>query len=101
MSQDGYLIRPSRPCDLCALADVERSAAVTYFAALGGLHGIDDAMPAEILKECHAAGLLWVAADPQYAPVGFLAAQSIDGTLFVKEMSVAHEHQRAGLGRRL
>ncbi len=101
MSRDGYLIRPARPDDLVALAEVERSAAVVYFAALGDAHGIADAMPPEVLESCHAAGLLWVAADRHDAPVGFLAAQVVDGTLFVKEMSVAREHQRAGLGRRL
>jgi GNAT superfamily N-acetyltransferase len=101
MSRDRYLIRPSRPRDLCALADVERSAAVTYFAALGGHQGAADVMPAEILEVCHAAGLLWVAADPEDTPVGFLAAQAIDGSLFVREMSVAQQHQRSGLGRRL
>ncbi|MBB3017491.1 GNAT superfamily N-acetyltransferase [Microvirga lupini] len=101
MSRDRYLIRPARPCDLPALADVERSAAVTYFAALGSSRGIADTTPPAMLEKCHAAGLLWVAADPQDAPVGFLAAQAIDGALFVKEMSVAREHQRAGLGRQL
>jgi GNAT superfamily N-acetyltransferase len=101
MSRDGYRIRLARAEDLAALADVERSAAVTYFAALGGSHRMADAMPPDILEACHAAGLLWVAADRHDAPVGFLAAQAVDGTLFVKEMSVAREHQRAGLGRRL
>lgn len=98
---DGYTIRPARSGDLAFLADVERSAAVTYFAALGGSHGIADALPPEILEACHAAGLLWVAADRSDEPVGFLVAQAVDDSLFVKEVSVAREHQRAGLGRRL
>ncbi|RDI59482.1 GNAT family N-acetyltransferase [Microvirga subterranea] len=101
MSRGGYAIRAARPDDLAALAGVERSAAVTYFAALGEPHGIPDAMPPEALESCHAAGLLWVAADRHDAPAGFLAAQVVDGMLFVKEMSVARAHQRAGLGRRL
>jgi GNAT superfamily N-acetyltransferase len=101
MRRDDYAIRAARPDDLVALAEVERSAAIVYFAALGDPHGIADSMPPEVLESCHAAGLLWVAADRHDAPVGFLAAQVVDGTLFVKEMSVAREHQDAGLGRRL
>jgi len=101
MIRDGYRLRRARQDDLAALAEVERSAAISYFAALGGPHEIADVMPSEVLEACHAAGLLWVATDRHDAPVGFLAAQAIDGTLFVKEMSVAREHQRAGLGRQL
>jgi GNAT superfamily N-acetyltransferase len=101
MSRGEYGIRPAGTGDLAALPEVERSAAITYFAALGDRSRIADTVPPEMLAACQAAGLLWVATDPHDAPVGFLAAQAVDGTLFVKEMSVALEHQRAGLGRRL
>jgi GNAT superfamily N-acetyltransferase len=58
-------------------------------------------MPAESLRACHDAGLVWIAADRQDDPVGFLAAEDLDGLLFVKEISVHQSHQRMGLGRLL
>ena len=96
-----YAIRRGRAQDLVRLAEAERSAAVTYFAALGSPAEIPEAMAADALEACLAAGLLWVATDRRDVPVGFLAAEVVDGHLFVKEMSVEREHQRAGLGRRL
>jgi len=101
MTDPAYAIRPSRTDDLDLLADVERSAATVYVEALGAPPGIPETMPPEDLRACHAAGLLWVAADSRDAPVGFLAAQALADMLFVKEMSVHRDHQRQGLGRRL
>ncbi len=74
---------------------------MTYFEALGGPRQTADVLPAAVVEASHAAGLLWVAADRRDVPVGFLAAEAINDFLFVKEVSVAREHQRAGLGRRL
>jgi GNAT superfamily N-acetyltransferase len=96
-----YVVRPGRARDLAALAEVERSAAVTYFSALGQMPARVDVMNPVVLAASQAAGLLWVAAGRQDGPVGFLAAEVVDGLLFVKEVSVARAHQRAGLGRRL
>jgi GNAT superfamily N-acetyltransferase len=101
MRRDGYAIRLGREADLASLAGVERSASVTYFEALGSPSDLPEVLPPDVIEASHAAGLLWVAADRQDAPVGFLAAQAIDGSLFVKEISVAREHQRVGLGRQL
>ncbi|QFU17563.1 GNAT family N-acetyltransferase [Microvirga thermotolerans] len=101
MMGGGYAIRPSRPDDLERLAAVERSAATVYFEALGIRAGIPETMPPAVLRACHEAGLVWVAADGSGDPVGFLAAAEVDGIPFVKEMSVHRDHQGRGLGRRL
>jgi GNAT superfamily N-acetyltransferase len=101
MTRAGYAIRSARPNELDGLAEVERSASVTYFEALGSGAALPDVMPADDLRRCCAAGLLWVAAAPNDHPVGFLAAQALAGSLLVRELSVARDHQRAGLGRRL
>ncbi|MFC4171204.1 GNAT family N-acetyltransferase [Microvirga sp. GCM10011540] len=101
MIPEAYTIRLGRIDDLDRLAEVERSAAITYFAALGTVPDPSEVVPPRILTACCDAGLLWVAADRHDVPVGFLAAQTVDLCLFVKEMSVAREHQGAGLGRRL
>jgi len=101
MIEPAYAVRPARTDDLDLLADVERSAATVYMEALGAPPGIPDTMPPEALRACHAAGLVWVAADSRDVPVGFLAAQALADMLFVKEMSVHRDHQRQGLGQRL
>ena len=56
-----------------------------------------DTLPADVLRQAQAAGLLWVAeADGQ--PGGFALAEPMDGSLFLLEMSVALPQQaRAGL----
>jgi ribosomal protein S18 acetylase RimI-like enzyme len=45
--------------------------------------------------------MLWVAADDADQPVGFLAAQVLDGTFHIAELSVAAACQRQGIGARL
>jgi GNAT superfamily N-acetyltransferase len=101
MTDRTYSVRPSRQDDLARLADVERSAALVYFAALGERTDVPDVMAPDALHACHDAGLLWVSVDGTDSPVGFLAAEKIDGSLFVKEMSVHQDHQRQGLGHLL
>ena len=58
-----------------------------------------DTLPADVLRQAQAAGLLWVAeADGQ--PGGFALAEPMDGSLFLLEMSVALQQGR-GLGSAL
>jgi GNAT superfamily N-acetyltransferase len=97
----GYRIRDAVEADLTHLPAVERSAAALLLAVDNGYRGADDTLPLAVLDLCRAAGTLWIAAAPDDAPVGFLAATEIDTSLFVLEMSVAREHQRRGLGRAL
>ncbi|MBZ6076716.1 GNAT family N-acetyltransferase [Microvirga puerhi] len=98
MTDPTYSVRPSQQDDLARLADVERSAAVVYFAALGEPTDVPDVMAPDTLRACHDTGLLWISVDGSDRPVGFLAAEKIDGSLFIKEMSVHQNHQRRGLG---
>ena len=59
-----------------------------------------DTLPADVLRQAQAAGLLWVAeADGQ--PGGFALAEPMDGSLFLLEMSVALPQQGRGLGSAL
>lgn len=96
-----YRIRDAGEADLTHLAAVERSAAGLFVEMDNGFRGEDTTLPLAVLDLCRAAGTLWIAADREDAPVGFLAATEIDSSLFVLEMSVACEHQRRGLGRAL
>ena len=98
-----YAIRAASHVDLPLLAQVERSAA-TLFAQAGAdlawlAHG--EPLPLRTLQALQQHGGVWVAADGQDRPAGFLAAQPLDGQIFIVELSVALLHQRQGLGARL
>ena len=101
MTDPAYRVRSSRPGEVARLADIERSAAVVYFEALGEPANISEVTPSETLQACQDAGLLWIAADGHDEPVGFLAAETIAGSLFIREISVHRDHQRRGIGRLL
>jgi GNAT superfamily N-acetyltransferase len=93
------IIRLARPDDLDRLAWVESSAA-SVFRDVAGLEWIADGPtmePAALAVSCRD-GLLWVAADDADHPVGFLAAQKLDGKLHIAEISVARCQQKQGLG---
>ncbi|NVI81153.1 GNAT family N-acetyltransferase [Janthinobacterium sp. BJB401] len=96
-------IRAATRADLPLLAQVERSAAILFAQAGPELawlaHG--EPLPLETLQALQQDGGVWVAADGQDAPAGFLAAQPLDGQLFIVELSVALPQQRQGLGARL
>ena len=98
-----YAIRAASQVDLPLLAQVERSAA-TLFAQAGAdlawlAHG--EPLALRTLQALQQHGGVWVAADGQDRPAGFLAAQPLDGQIFIVELSVALPHQRQGLGARL
>jgi GNAT superfamily N-acetyltransferase len=83
------------------LAAVERSAA-SIFRSVGLAWLADgDTMEVSVLAQRCQEGFLWVAADERNEPVGFLAAQELDGCFYIAEVSVAQSHQRQGLGARL
>ncbi|KHA77062.1 GNAT family N-acetyltransferase [Janthinobacterium lividum] len=98
-----YAIRAATGADLPLLAQVERSAATLFAQAGPGLawvaHG--DPLPLSTLQALQQHGGVWVAADGHAAPAGFLAAEPLDGQLFIVELSVALPQQRQGLGARL
>lgn len=98
-----YAIRAASQVDLPLLAQVERSAAALFAQAGADLawlaHG--EPLPLRTLQALQQRGGVWVAADGQDRPAGFLAAQPLDGQIFIVELSVALPHQRQGLGARL
>lgn len=52
-------------------------------------------------REGLAAGLLWVAEDPEAGVVGFALAARLVGSLHLEEISVLPSHGRRGLGAAL
>ena len=98
-----YAIRAATSADLPPLAQVERSAAALFAQAGPELAWLaqGEPLPLSTLQMLQQHGGVWVAADEQDAPAGFLAAQPLDGQLFIAELSVALPHQRQGLGARL
>jgi GNAT superfamily N-acetyltransferase len=92
-------IRPATVADLALLPAIERSAAVlfagTHMAwALGLPFAGVDAYRVSLDEQ-----LLWVAA--RDSVVGFIAGSLASDCVFVEELSVAHPHQRSGIGRAL
>jgi GNAT superfamily N-acetyltransferase len=87
--------------DIGKLAEVERSAASVFadfglaWVAEGGT------MDQAVLNGLRRDGTLWVAADGEDEPVGFLAAHELDGNFYIAEVSVARSHQRRGIGTEL
>jgi GNAT superfamily N-acetyltransferase len=61
-------------------------------------HG--EVLSAEDFGRFHATGNLWVALH-EGRPGGFLAAQTLDGNLHIRELSVSQECQGRGMGRLL
>lgn len=53
------------------------------------------------LVACLSEGLLFVAVDDSDRPIGFLAAEEIDGRLYIAEIDVLRRCQRRGIGRGL
>ncbi|MDO8037135.1 GNAT family N-acetyltransferase [Janthinobacterium sp. SUN128] len=98
-----YAIRAATGADLPLLAQVERSAATLFAQAGPELAWLaqGEPLPLSTLQMLQQHGGVWVAADGQDRPSGFLAAQPLDGQWFIVELSVALPHQRQGLGARL
>lgn len=101
MSRPSFSVRPARLEDVGLLGPIERSAASVFReAGLAWLADGETMDPADLAASCRC-GLLWVATDARDRPVGFLAAQVLDGHLHIAELSVALTHQRQGIGNRL
>ncbi|MDM9629115.1 GNAT family N-acetyltransferase [Rhizobium sp. S152] len=97
---DAWAIRQARIDELPRLTEIELDAFATLAEAIGGDRE-PHALPRSILQQSLDAGLLLVAADMADHPVGFLAAEEIDETLYVKELNVSTAWQRRGVGRGL
>ncbi len=96
-----FRIRVSRPDDLAKLPEIERAADAIYFAALGVPDPMMPPVAEAVFARCHAAGTVWVAADPADEPVGFILGTELDGAFYLIEMDVLPAHHGRGLGRAL
>ncbi len=94
-------IRRSQDKDIELLPDLERRAGAIFREV--GMSDIADGDPtsAEEYREIHLNGLLWVSADAQDQPAGFLAAKILDGCAYIHEISVDPSHQGKKIGRTL
>ena len=93
-------IRQARLDELPRLTEIELDAFATLAEALGVIREAHT-LPHDLLRGSLDAGLLLVAADDGDCPVGFLAVEEIEGTLYVIELDVCRDWQRRGVGRRL
>lgn len=96
-----YRIRPARGAELPDLQRIEEQAGEVWGAALGRSAIPFGVSPLAALDLCRVEGTLWVAADADDRPVGFLAAGDLDGVLYIHELNVAPKHQQRGLGTAL
>lgn len=85
--------------DVPYLDAVEQSAAKAFIGSSVG-YIESRSVPQELLLKLCNNGTLWVAVEDD-KPVGFVATYPLDGFLYVHEISVAHDQQGKGIGRRL
>lgn len=93
-----YTIRLARETDLAHLPGVELAAATLFAAYERFQHLLADAMSVEEHRALCAAGRLWVTADENDQPVGFLAVELVDGHPHIQELDIHPDHGRRGLG---
>lgn len=93
-----YTIRLARETDLEQLPGIERAAATLFAAYERFQHLLEDAMSIEEHRAFCDAGRLWVTADENDQPVGFVAVEMVDGHPHIQELDVHPDHGRRGLG---
>ena len=96
----GIRIRLATEADIIHLDGVEQSAAKAFIGSSVG-YVESRSVPADLLQKLCQNKTLWVAANDKNLPVGFVACYTLDGFLYVHEISVAQEAQGQGIGRRL
>lgn len=96
----GIRIRLATEADVPLLDAVEQSAAQAFIGSSVG-YVASRSVPQDLLFKLCRDKTLWVAANEQNQPVGFVATYILDGFLYVQEISVAREAQGQGIGRRL
>lgn len=96
------VVRLATEADAPLLPPIERSAAES-FRAVPGLEWIaeDTVLSEEDHRAAIRAGDVWIVADEDDRPFGFLSAERIDGELHIHELSVRRDRQGQGHGRRL
>ncbi len=94
-------IRQSKDDDVSYLPELEQRAGAIFRSV--GLDDVADSdpIPIETFFEIHANGLIWIAAEEDGPPAGFLAAKILDGCAYIHEVSVDPAHQGKKIGNRL
>jgi GNAT superfamily N-acetyltransferase len=98
----GAVVRPAVTADAALLPAVERLAASAFWA-LPELAWLaeGEVMDAGLQAAAIADGTCWVADGGGGTLAGFLCAERCDETLHIREVSVRHDCQGAGIGGRL
>jgi ribosomal protein S18 acetylase RimI-like enzyme len=94
-------IRDARAEELPALQAIERAAGQMFADFDMPEIAQYDPWPLPVMATSQQAGLLWVVADRDDEPVGYLMAEVVDGCLQVEQVTVHPGHARRGLGRSL
>ncbi|WP_059006832.1 GNAT family N-acetyltransferase [Streptomyces specialis] len=94
-------IRAARLGELPVLQDIERAAGRCFRDIGMSQIAEDEPLPLGELARYHRAGLAWVAADDNDAPVAYLIADRVEGNLHVEQVSVHPGSARRGIGRSL
>jgi len=94
-------IRPARESELEALRAIEMDAVIALIDAGVPFPGEPHPLSLEQLGSYLTDGLLIVAADAAGTPVGFLAAEEMDGMLYIAEIDVLRRLHGKGIGRSL
>lgn len=94
------MIRLATLADVPLLPEIERSSGQAFRATPHVATADDGVTEADEYPPLVEAGAVWVVeADGELA--GFVVADPLEGALHVRELAVALNHQRKGLGRRL
>ena len=93
-----YTIRLARETDLEHLPGIELAAATLFATYKRFQHLLTDAMSVEEHCVLCEAGRLWVTADENDQPVGFVAVELVDGHPHIQELDIHPDHGRRGLG---
>lgn len=95
----GPTIRLARPEEASILLAIEDDAGRLYGCA--GLPDDLEGLDPELVDTAIANGLTWVVVDEHDHPIGFALCMIFGDALHLRELDVAPDHMRRGLGRAL
>lgn len=96
-----YPIRLSQIDDLSTIASIERAAASLFSFDILPEEEQQETLPMSMLELAQSEKRLWVAADAQDEPMGFILMDAVGDWGWVKEVGVHPSFGRRGIGRRL
>lgn len=99
MDAPDYRVRFARTEELPRLSEIEDEAGAMYGEA--SLPADLPGLSLEAFDEARREGMLWILADSNDAPAAFALCWRRPDALHLRELDVAPQHMRQGLGRRL